>query len=175
MINIEIKASCSDQDTIRDVLNIKHAQFRGEDHQVDTYFKVPHGRLKLREGNIENSLIFYERENIEGPKKSEVILIKDPAPSLKEILSKALDIIVVVDKKREIYFIDNVKFHIDTVLGLGTFIEIEAIKEDSSKEETKLLEQCRFYLDLFGILREDLISDSYSDLLLREAGHDEKN
>ena len=29
------------------------ANFAGEDHQTDTYFNVPYGRLKLREGNIE--------------------------------------------------------------------------------------------------------------------------
>ena len=34
-----------------------------------------------------------------------------------------------MDKKREIYFIHNVKFHIDNVKNLGTFIEIEAIDE----------------------------------------------
>jgi adenylate cyclase class IV len=37
-----------------------------------------------------------------------------------------------VDKKREIYFINNVKFHIDTVDGAGSFIEIEAIDNDGS-------------------------------------------
>jgi ATP-dependent protease HslVU (ClpYQ) ATPase subunit len=65
-------------------------------------------------------LLFFEA--IERPKKSEVILIKDPAPSLKDILSKALGILVVVDKEREIYFIDNIKFHIDTVKHLEGFL-----------------------------------------------------
>jgi len=170
MVNVEIKARCDDQERIREILKSRNALFQGTDHQTDTYFKVNHGRLKLREGNIENSLIYYKRRNIERPKKSEVILTKDPAPSLKTILSKALGILVVIDKDREIYFIDNVKFHVDTVKNLGPFIEIEAIDEDGTIGEAKLLEQCKFYLDLFKIPEQNLISNSYSDLLLKYRG-----
>ncbi len=64
-INIEIKAKSNNQDMIRKILQSKNADFKGVDHQIDTYFKVNVGRLKLREGNIENSLIHYQRENKE--------------------------------------------------------------------------------------------------------------
>jgi len=166
-INIEIKARCSNQDRIREILESKGADFKGTDHQIDTYFKVDSGRLKLREGNIENHLIHYEREDKEGPKQSNVTLFKaDPTSSLKEILTKGLGILVVIDKQREIYFIENIKFHIDTVKGLGSFVEIEAIDKDGSLGKEKLLEQCKFFLDVFKIPQEDLISVSYSDLLL---------
>ena len=128
------------------------------------------GRLKLREGNIENYLIYYERENKEGPKQSDIILFKSaPGSSLKSILVNANGVLTVVDKKREIYFIENVKFHIDTVEELGTFMEIEAIDEDGSIGKEKLLEQCEQYLKLFEISESDLISVSYSDLLLEKA------
>ena len=168
-INIEIKAKSNNQDAIREILNSKNADFKGVDHQIDTYFKVNNGRLKLREGKIENHLIHYQRENKEGPKQSDVTLFKsDPKSSLKEILTKALGVLVVVDKQREIYFIDNVKFHIDIVEDLGTFVEIEAIDNDGTIGKDKLLEQCQFFLDLFKISQEDLISVSYSDLLLQK-------
>ncbi len=127
-VNIEIKAKCSNHDRIRSVLKSKNADFRGLDHQVDTYFKVSKGRLKLREGTIENHLIFYERKNQEGPKQSDVILFDtEPGSEIKSILAKALGVFFVVDKSREIYFIENVKFHLDVVKELGTFMEIEAI------------------------------------------------
>jgi len=168
-VNIEIKAKSNNQDTIREILKSKNADFKGVDRQIDTYFKVSNGRLKLREGKIENHLIHYQRENKEGPKQSDVTLFKsDPKSSLKEILTKALGVLVVVDKKREIYFIDNVKFHIDVVEDLGTFVEIEAIDNDGTIGKDKLLEQCQFFLDLFKISQEDLISVSYSDLLLQK-------
>jgi len=165
-INIEIKAKCKDCGEIRSILKSQSADFKGIDHQIDTYFKVNHGRLKLREGNIENHLIFYKRNNQKGPKQSDVILFKsNPNFPLKEILSNALGILVIVDKKREIYFIDNVKFHIDEVKRLGSFVEIEAIDKDGSIGKKKLLQQCKKYMNLLGIKDKDLISTSYSDLL----------
>ena len=168
-VNIEIKARSNDQSAIREMLRSKNAEFKGVDHQIDTYFKVNFGRLKLREGEIENHLIHYQREDKEGPKQSDVILFEsDPKSSLKEILTKALGVLVVVDKKREIYFIDNVKFHIDIVENLGTFVEIEAIDNDGNMSKDKLLEQCQFFLDLFKISQEDLMPVSYSDLLLQK-------
>lgn len=167
-LNIEIKARSNNHEHIREILNSKNADFKGIDHQIDTYFNVNHGRLKLREGNIENHLIYYDRENKEGPKESNIILFAaDPSSSLKSILVNANRVLVVVDKKREIYFIDNVKFHIDTVVGLGTFMEIEAIDADGSIGRETLLEQCNDYMKLFGINSDDLISVSYSDLLLQ--------
>ena len=166
-INIEIKARSSNHARIREILASKGADYRGRDHQIDTYFYVPSGRLKLREGNIENSLIYYDREDIEGPKQSNVVLARlSPNPGLKSVLAKALGVLVVVDKQREIYFVDNVKIHIDSVRGLGDFVEIEAIDEDGSIGRDKLLEQCQHYVDLFGISPSELISTSYSDLLL---------
>ena len=168
-INIEIKAKSNNQDTIRKILKSKNANFKGADYQIDTYFKVSNGRLKLREGKIENHLIHYQRKNKKGPKQSDVILFKsNPKSSLKEILTKALGILVVVNKKREIYFIDNVKFHIDVVEDLGTFVEIEAIDNDGTIGKNKLLEQCQFFLNLFKISQENLVSVSYSDLLLQK-------
>lgn len=168
-INVEIKAKSNNSSKIRKILESKKADFKGIDHQVDTYFKVSLGRLKLREGNIENYLIHYQREDQEGPKQSNVTLFKSPnGLSLKDILIKSLGVLVVVDKQREIYFIGNVKFHVDEVKDLGSFIEIEAIDKDGSIGKDKLLQQCKQYMELFGIKDIDLISCSYSDLLLNK-------
>jgi predicted adenylyl cyclase CyaB len=164
-VNIEIKANCPDQESVRKVMKELNADHRGTDHQVDTYFNVTEGRLKLREGNIENNLIYYRRSDEEGPKRSDVILYpaaKDPG--LKKILEGTLGIKVVVDKIRDIYFVDNVKFHIDEVKGLGSFVEIEAIGEHG--EEDKLSEQCKHYMQLLNITDDQLLSVSYSDLLM---------
>ena len=166
-INIEIKAITNNLDGIREKLNINNAEFKGADHQTDTYFNVRNGRLKFRGGNIENYLIYYDREDKMGPKQSGVTLYKYSSKSnLKDILTRSLGILVVVEKQREIYFIENVKFHLDTVAGLGTLVEIEATDHNGSFTKDTLLRQCNQYLDLFGIHQEDLIPDSYSDLLL---------
>ncbi len=165
---IEIKAKCDNPHMVREVLTKRKARFVGEDHQIDTYFKVPSGRLKLREGNIEKTLIFYQRNNQTGPKKSEVLLYRpEETTALRKVLEASLGILTVVDKKREIYFIDNVKFHIDTVKNLGSFIEIEAIDEKGDISEAILLEQCRYYMTQLGVEEDSLVENSYSDMLLQ--------
>jgi predicted adenylyl cyclase CyaB len=142
--------------------------FIGEDHQIDTYFNVALGRLKLREGNIENALIHYEREDFAGAKSSHILLYQhQPDKTLKEILIKILGIKAVVDKKRRIYYINNVKFHFDTVEGLGTFVEVEAIDKDETIGKEKLQAQCDEYATLFKIEPRDFCSLSYSDMILQ--------
>ncbi|MEY2638901.1 MAG: hypothetical protein RIR90_383, partial [Bacteroidota bacterium] len=111
-LNIEFKAKVEDIEPYENQLKKLQPEFRGLDHQIDTYFNATHGRLKLREGNIENALIQYERADYAGAKSSTVTLYNHvPHPALKDILTKQLGVKVVVDKERKIYFIDNVKFH----------------------------------------------------------------
>ena len=167
ILNVEIKAKCPDHKHIRSILIQHNARFIGVDNQTDTYFRVNSGRLKLREGDVENSLIFYERENSEGPKKSNIELVKtQPDSGLKSLLTEALGVLVEVNKKREIYFIDNVKFHLDDLKELGKFVEIEAIDENGSIGEEALDLECKKYIELFGLKDSDFIFNSYSDMLL---------
>ena len=168
-LNVEIKANCGDVSFIRNYLLSNHAEFKGVDVQTDTYFNVPNGRLKLREGNIENNLIFYERTDQPGPKNSHFHLVKvEDAAGLKEVLTKAIGIKVIVQKRREIYYIKNVKFHLDEVQGLGSFVEIEAGNILADLEPAQLKDQCEFYIKEFGIREEDMVEVSYSDLLLKK-------
>ena len=167
ILNFEFKARTNDLKNLEDKLLALNPRFIGEDNQADTYFNVTKGRLKLREGNIENSLIFYERQNTAGAKQSNVLLYQYmPEKALKDILIKLHGIKAIVEKKRRIYFIDNVKFHFDTVTQLGTFIEVEATDNSNRIGIEKLKEQCDMYAKLFNIQPNDYISSSYSDMIL---------
>ena len=169
-INYEFKARCNDLQTLEIKLKKLNPLFVGVDRQVDTYFILPNGRLKLREGNIENSLIHYNRTNTADAKQSDVTLYQhQPDKNLKEALTKALGIKTVVDKNRKIYFVDNVKFHFDEVDDLGSFVEVEAIDKDGSIGIEKLKEQCIYYIQLFGISKDQFIAESYSDLLVKKS------
>ena len=166
LINVEIKAKCPNPESVRTALRSRNARFAGMDHQVDTYFRVPQGRLKLRQGNIENNLIAYRRPDQSGPKTSDVALAPvTNGDEIRAVLERSLGVLVAVDKQREIYYIENVKFHIDQVQGLGSFVEIEACGKPED-DRNPLLAQCRKYMQWFGIREEDLIESSYSDLLL---------
>ncbi|MBS3072010.1 class IV adenylate cyclase [Candidatus Pacearchaeota archaeon] len=167
-INVEFKARCRDPEWAHSYLQRIASEYKGLDHQIDIYFNVPNGRLKLRKGNIENSLIYYQRENISGPKQSDVTLLAvNPDSSLEEILRKSLGVKVEVHKKRHIYFADNVKFHIDEVKDLGNFIEVEALDLRGNLKRELLEIQCKTYREKLRVEDEDLISCSYSDMLLK--------
>lgn len=168
-INVEIKARSKNPAEIHALLAAQQAEFLGTDKQTDTYFKIDKGRLKLRQGNIENALIHYFRDNQAGPKRSDVSMYKtEGGEELKEVLQNALPVLAVVTKRRSIYFIENVKFHVDEVENLGSFVEIEAIDRDGDIGEEKLRAQCQYYLDLFKIKAEELIEVSYSDMMIAQ-------
>ncbi len=165
--NFEFKARTNKLNELEEKLLKLNPRFIGLDHQTDTYFNINSGRLKLREGNIENSLIFYERQNLAGAKQSKVLLYQHkPDQALKAILVKTLGVKAVVEKNRKIYFIDNVKFHFDEVKGLGTFIEVEAIDKTGTTETTELQSQCEYFAEYFQIEAKDYVSKSYSDLMI---------
>jgi len=166
---VEIKARTAVPAQVRERLLANGAKLQGRDHQVDHYFNVPDGRLKLRLGIIERSLIFYQRPNRAGPKDSKVSLCRleevqgETPEQLRELLTTALGEWNRVDKQREIYWADNVKLHLDEVKGLGSFVEIEAIGVAEAEHEA-LEKQCRAWMEKLGIADEDLVTGSYSDM-----------
>ena len=166
-LNIEFKAKTNHANALEEKLLTLNPQFIGEDQQKDTYYDVNIGRLKLREGNIENALIWYQREDVAGAKQSDILLYKHaPDDALKKILIKLHGVKIIVDKTRKIYFVENVKFHFDKVEGLGTFVEVEAIDSTGEIGIEKLKEQCDFYINFFQIKTEDFMKKSYSDMMM---------
>jgi adenylate cyclase class 2 len=165
--NFEFKAKVEDLELYENKLLTLNPKYKGLDHQIDTYFNAKIGRLKLREGNIENSLINYDRENLSGAKESQIILYQhEPNIALKDILKRQLGVKIIVDKKRKIYFIDNVKFHFDIVENLGTFIEVEAIDDKEQYTTEELKELCDKYFAFFELTEQNIIDKSYSDLMM---------
>ena len=139
------------------------------DYQVDTYFCGPRGRLKIREGNIENCLVWYLRENVAAPKPCDYQIIKFQKndfrlAELKSLLTMSLGILIRVEKTREIFIDKNVKIHLDTVPNLGKFVEIEVFATDSQNEQN-LCRQCEYFLNRFDIGEDQLVAKSYADLI----------
>jgi predicted adenylyl cyclase CyaB len=164
-LNFEFKARLNDERRVREALKRLRARFIGTDHQIDTYFRVPSGRLKVREGRIENALIFYRRSNVRRARQASVEMVLLPRRnSLRTILARALGTLAVVDKRREIFFVKSVKIHLDRVRRLGKFLEVEAISH--AGDVKKIRSQARQFQRLFGITTEDMVAESYSDLIL---------
>jgi predicted adenylyl cyclase CyaB len=169
LLNFEFKARLHDEPRVREALKRLGARFIGTDHQIDTYFRVPSGRLKVREGRLENALIFYRRSNARRARQAAVEMMLLPRRnSLRAILGRALGTLTVVDKRREIYFVKNVKIHLDRVRQLGKFLEVEAISRTGDVK--KIRSQARQFQELFGITAKDIVAESYSDLILLRRG-----
>jgi predicted adenylyl cyclase CyaB len=134
--------------------------------QIDTYFRAPVGRLKLREILGDRSvLIYYDRPGDDEVLTSSYYLLSVADPALlKTMLAGALGIRGVVRKRREIYLWHNVRIHLDLVDGLGSLLELEAVLSADHGEEVsgKRLAVLRRELK---IRPEDCVSASNVDLL----------
>lgn len=155
-LNVEIKAHCRDPEAARAALGRVGAVLKGVDRQADTYFGCAEGRLKLRQGHIENSLIHYVREDRAGPKASHVTLAEVTAGAeVRAVLAQALGVRAVVRKVRDIWYLGEVKLHVDEVEGLGSFVEIEAGD----------LAECERLMKELGVTPADLLERSYGDMV----------
>ena len=72
--------------------------------------------------------------------------------------------LVVVRKRRELWLLDNVRIHLDTVDGLGSFLELEAVV-DAAHDEARCRARVHELLPAFGVAEADCVRASYSDLL----------
>lgn len=136
------------------------------EEQVDIYYKVKTGRLKLRIiNNTIGNLIFYERNESTNIRISKYIISKTiDFVELREILNKQFRVLVTVIKQRQIFLKDNIRIHLDTVKGLGKFLEIEIIYSNFQKAR-KQMEEIIFLLNLN---ENNFINVSYSDLLIKK-------
>jgi len=167
---VELKARVDDHDFLRKKLSALGAEYTGTFQQTDLYFVVPEGRLKLREvkGNSTAELIYYERENITGPKQDDAFLLRvQESEDLKNILKKILKPLIVIQKVREIYQHQETQIHLDTVKTLGKFVEFERQTGDNPsivKKDQQVLERLMEKLEIDSSNLETL---SYSDLAER--------
>lgn len=172
--NIEFKARCWDQQEIRGRLAEKGVALDRRMRQVDTYFKVAEGRLKLREidpgtnraadGGGEAQLVQYFRPDESAARQSDYIVVPVEQPeALKQALTRALGVSVVVDKVRELYLWEHTRVHLDAVKGLGTFVELETVIREQSVEAAR--GECERIQNALEIKADDMLSVSYADLL----------
>ena len=163
--NLEIKARYENLSQVKKIAEKIGARHITVLHQIDTYFVVPKGRLKLREIEGEPAeLIYYEREESANHRNSDFQIYKcDDSAILKDLLTNCFGARASVEKKRTLYIYNDTRVHLDEVVGLGTFIEFEVPVKDSPEDAEKTLE---FLLVSFGIKNPDFIKCSYIDMML---------
>jgi adenylate cyclase, class 2 len=167
MKNLEIKAKVNNLEKIESLFKQLGAKKIETMRQIDTYFQVKKGRLKLRKFSpTASKLIYYERVENSQQRWSNYYTFPVAEPdNFVDFLKNALPIKIIVDKKRTIYEYENAKIHLDEVAKLGKFIEIEVEVKKGEEQAKKLMNEL---LDKLKIPPKNFIKKSYSDLLLKK-------
>ena len=164
--NIEIKARVDDFVALQARAESLSDQPVRVLSQEDTFFNTDKGRLKLRIlAPNQGYLIYYERPDQDGPKRSDYYLSKTEEPeTLKNVLALALGVRGVVRKTRHLYMVGQTRIHLDEVDGLGQFMELEVVMQagQSEAEGQSIAEDLMRSL---GVRKEALIEGAYMDLL----------
>ena len=162
--NVEIKASIRD----RAALLARAKTLWGAPKrlvQKDRFYPCPNGRLKLRLQKPGPSyLIAYSRPNRRGPKTSRYLTAVAPAPeALAACLRAALGAGPVVSKTRLLFMAGRTRVHVDSVAGLGDFLELEVVLRRGEGAAAGRKEALRL-MELLGVRPEDLVEGAYADL-----------
>ena len=164
--NLELKAAVASIAVAHAIALEAGGEFHGTMRQTDTYFVVPHGRLKLREIEGQQAeLIAYDRPETTQTRWSNYRKSPVPEPAhMREMLRDALGVLAVVRKTRELFLLGGSRIHLDNVESLGAFLEFEVPVDENRVEEA------RYSMDrlrkLFNVRDSDIFLNSYSDLIL---------
>ena len=157
-----LKAKVSNPEKMEKILRELNASFVGTDFQKDIYFNAAKGKLKWRQGSIENLITHYERIDENGLERT-VVYQYDLNPTHEQIskLYNDYKVIGFIEKERKIFYLGNVKIHLDKMKDNQTFIEIEAIDREGNQSTDKLRSQCLRIKEKLGIEDVDLIKTGY--------------
>jgi adenylate cyclase, class 2 len=168
MQNVEFKVELRDPELAVGLVRRLGATHIGVLHQVDTYFRVPDHRLKKRVAEMDGhaepiEYVRYERPDRSMAKISKFTIFSE-TEAAKLYGSNPMPIRVVVEKTRDLWMIDTVRIHLDEVVGLGRFLEIEALvtpRQNVARCHARLAHLRRHLMPVLG----EPIAQSYSDML----------
>jgi len=161
--NLEIKAKLSSHEEIKSVLKKNKIYIEELLIQKDIYYQVERGILKLRIENDKQTLIFYDRNEKSKKRWSDYHLLEINETDANRYLKRFLNVLTIVNKKRELYIYKNTRIHLDTVKGLGCFLELETRVIKGLKDAEK---RFAFMMELLKLREKKEIRASYKDLLL---------
>jgi len=165
-VNLEIKVPIQNPSKLKTLVKKIGGKLIYSCKQVDVYYKVKSGRLKVRDSKGEKSIIFYNRieDGNERWSDYEVIKVENPKNWIK-FFDNFLDRLIIVDKYRTLYHLKNTRIHFDKVKNLGYFIELETKIVKTKKEARKEFNEiCK----MLEIDFNKQIQKSYSDILLKQ-------
>lgn len=166
--NIEIKARIESVEKLKQMTASITSGDPVEILQDDTFFQCDAGRLKLR-AFVDGTgvLIFYRRADEKGPKESFYQTAPTNAPdALRDTLSLAYGQAGRVRKHRTVFTLGRTRIHLDSVDGMGDYLELEVVMADDEASEAGEQEAYEVMARL-GVQKSQLVETAYVDLLAR--------
>ena len=164
-LNLEIKIHMDSNDSPLKVLNNLHAEFVRDINQTDIYYSMPDSLLKLRVEDEGECLIKYNRDEENPDRFSDYEVIYLKSSGTEKFFNSIFTLEAVVRKKRSLYLYNNTRIHLDTVQGLGTFMEFETLVINGMDDARK---RFKFLIKKFEIDITKQIKCSYRDLILNK-------
>ena len=174
MRNIERKLRRPETDQMDQRLAESDAKHIWHRKQRDTFWEVPVGWLKLREvldGASDAQLIGYRRSRESGdarPSDYEIVEFADAQPITK-LLDATLPRLGVVEKQRDLWIWKQTRIHLDDVVGLGHFVELETVLGDI--DESEGVQQNQACLEMLELSDAETLAVPYLELLLQVANN----
>lgn len=146
------------------VLNNLSAEYVKVINQKDIYYSLPGSLLKLRVEDEVESLIKYNRDEV-NDRFSNYNVIYMKSTGTEQFFNSIFTVEAVVIKKRILYMYNNTRIHLDTVQGLGTFMEFETLVLNGLDDAR---ERFNFLIKKFNIDTTKQIKCSYRDLIINK-------
>ncbi len=176
MIEIEVKVSACHR-PVRDALEHMGARFIGTEKQADTYYKAPHRdfsktdealRIRCVDGV---SVMTYKGKKLDTVSKTreefETPVEGDAASSI--LLALGFKRSGHVSKSRDIYSYNDLIICLDTVDGLGEFVEVELMADIVAGSDISSFREHIFNtLAKLGIHAKESIRSSYLEMVLEK-------
>jgi predicted adenylyl cyclase CyaB len=161
--NLELKIRVTSHQSLKKILEQIGAENKGMLKQKDVYYSIPNGLLKLRIENGYESLIFYNRNENDKNRWSDFELLQFANAKGEKFFNNLFDVEVIVKKKRELFYYDDTRIHLDTVKYLGKFLELETLVINGKVDAKKRFEKI---ISLLKLDESKQIRKSYKDLLM---------
>lgn len=188
-VEIEIQVNIENSEPLLNFLE-GNANFKKESHQIDEYFSPAHRDfvgirpvaewLRLRDSSGKYS-INYKNWHFDDEGKSHHC--DEYETKIEDVtqLRKILDVLnfkplVTVDKKRKVWTYKNYEIAVDSVKGLGDFVEIEYIGKEESVEPRKVtVEMINFLKDIgVGEIKRNYVGYPFQLLFPEEVKYEDQ-
>lgn len=163
--NLELKVKLHSFASVEGGLKKIKAKHTALLKQKDIYYRSTTGLMKLRVVNGKQEFIYYERNENTKKRWSNYEVLAVERANAERFFARLFPVELIVTKSRELYMYKNTRIHLDTVRGLGKYLELETVVSGKKSDAAK---EFAFVKSALGLDDFNEIRLSYRDLILQK-------